>query len=61
VRLDGQPREDLAGEGTTRIKEWVQGSCVKHQVLNNLLKRYDQFGQVLRIETLLRNLRDGKV
>jgi hypothetical protein len=61
VRQDGKPREDLAGEVTTRIKELVEGTCVKHQVLNNLLKMYDKFGEVLRIETLLRNLRDFKV
>lgn len=61
VRQDGRPREDLAGEVTTRIKELVEGTCVKHQAVNNLLKMYDKFGQVLRIETLLRNLRDFKV
>jgi len=61
VRQDGQPREDLAGEVTTRVKELVEGTCVKHQAVNNLLKMYDKFGQVLRIETLLRNLRDFKV
>jgi hypothetical protein len=61
VRQDGKPREDLAGEVTTRIKELVEGTCVRHQVLDNLLKMYDKFGQVLRIETLLRNLRDFKV
>ena len=61
VRQDGQPRENLAGEATTRIKELVQGTCVKHQVLDNLLKMYDKFGEVLRVETLLRNVRDFKV
>jgi hypothetical protein len=61
VRQDGRPRADLAGEVTTRIKELVEGTCVKHQALNNLLKMYDKFGQVLRIETLLRNVRDFKV
>ena len=61
VRKDGRPRENLAGEVTTRVKELSEGTCVKHQVNNNLLKMYDKFGQVLRIETLLRNLRDFKV
>jgi hypothetical protein len=61
VRKDGRPYENLAGEVTTRIKELVEGTCVKHQVLNNLLKMYDKFGLLLRIETLLRNLRDFKV
>jgi hypothetical protein len=61
VRADGRPREDLAGEVTTRIKELVEGTCVKHQVLDNLLKMYDKFGQILRLENLLRNVRDFKV
>lgn len=61
VRQDGKPRENLAGEVTTRIKELVQGTCVKHQVLENLLKMYDKSGEVLRVETLLRNERDFKV
>jgi hypothetical protein len=61
VRQDGKARADLAGEVTTRIKELVEGTCVKHQVLNNLLKMYDKFGDVLRLESLLRNVRDFKV
>ena len=61
VRQDGQPYANLAGEVTTRIKELVEGTCVKHQVCGNQLKMYDKFGQVLRLETLLRNLRDFKV
>ena len=61
VRKDGLPRADFAGEATTRVKELVQGICVKHQVLENLLKMYDKFGEVLRLENLLRNVRDFKV
>jgi hypothetical protein len=62
VRQDGKPREDLAGEVTTHIKKkLVEGTCVKHHVNNNLLKMYDKFGEVLRLETLLRNVRDFKV
>ena len=61
VRKDGKPRKDLAGEVTTRIKELVEGICVKHHAHNNLLKMYDKFGEVLRLETLLRNERDFKV
>jgi hypothetical protein len=61
VRQDGLPREDFAGEATTRIKELVEGICVKHHVLENLLKMYDKFGVVLRLENLLRNVRDFKV
>jgi len=61
VRQDGKPREDFAGEVTTRLKELVEGLCVKHHVLENLLKMYDKFGAVLRLENLLRNVRDFKV
>lgn len=61
VRQDGKPRVDLAGEVTTRVKTLVEGICVKHQVNNNLVKMYDKFGEVLRLETLLRDERDFKV
>jgi len=61
LRPDGRPSESLAGEVTTRIKELVEGTCVKHQVLENLLKMYDKFGLILRLETLLRDLRHFKV
>jgi len=61
VRRDGKPREDFAGEATTRIKELVEGVCVKHRVLENQLKVYDKFGEVLRVESLLQNVRDFKV
>jgi hypothetical protein len=30
-------------------------------VLDNLLKMYDKYGEVLRVEALLRNVRDFKV
>jgi hypothetical protein len=61
VRKDGKPHEELAGEVTTRIKELVEGTCVKHQILDNILKMYDKFGIVLRLESLLRDLRHFKV
>jgi hypothetical protein len=61
VRQDGKPREDLAGEVTTRVKELVEGICVKHHVNNNLLKMYDKFGEVLRLETSLTDVREFKV
>jgi hypothetical protein len=61
LRKDALPRQDLAGEVTTKVKELVQGTCVKHQAVGNLLKMYDKFGRVLRIETLLRDLRAFKV
>ncbi len=57
----GEPRRDLAGEVMTTIKELVEGTCVKHRVPNNGLKMYDKFGQVLRLENLLIDVRDFKV
>lgn len=57
----GQPRQDLGGEVLTTIKELVTGTCVKHHVLRNLLKMYDKFGQVLRLENLLLDVRGFKV
>jgi hypothetical protein len=61
VTKAGQPRRDFAGEVITTIKELVTGTCVKHHVLQNLLKMYDKFLQVLRLENLLINVRDFKV
>jgi hypothetical protein len=57
----GQPRSNLAGEVMSTIKELVEGTCVKHHVLTNLLKMYDKFAQVLRLENLLINVRGFKV
>jgi hypothetical protein len=61
VRNDGKPWGNMAGEITTRIKELVEGTCVKYQVLGNQLKMYDKFGQLVRLERLLRNLHHFKV
>jgi len=61
VTKAGHPRQDFAGEVVTRVKELVQGTCVKHRVLQNSLKMYDKFEQVLRLENLLINVRDFKV
>jgi hypothetical protein len=61
VRQDGRPMQNLAGEVTTRVNELVEGTRVKHQAMNNLLKMYDKGGVVLRVETLLRDVRHFKV
>ena len=61
VRQDGYPRLDMAGEVTTTIKQLLEGTCVKHRYLENLLKMYDKAWQVLRLENLLLNVRDFKV
>jgi hypothetical protein len=61
VRPDGRPSERVAGEVTTRVSQLVEGTRVKHQAMDNLLKMYDKFGVVLRVETLLRDVRHYKV
>ena len=61
VTKSGRPRLDFADEVVTTIKELVEGTCVKHRVGQNLLKMYDKFGQVLRLENLIINVRDFKV
>jgi hypothetical protein len=57
----GRPRQDFAGELVTTIKELVEGTCVKHRVAKNVLKMYDKFGQILRLENLLIDVRHFKV
>lgn len=57
----GQLRRDFDGEVVSTIKELVEGTCVKHRVKQNGLKMYDKFGQVLRLENLLIDVRDFKV
>jgi hypothetical protein len=61
VTKSGHVPGNFAGEVVTKIKELVEGTCVKHRVLQNSLKMYDKFGQVLRLENLLINVRDFKV
>jgi hypothetical protein len=61
VTKSGQVPRNFAGEVVTTIKDLVEGTCVKHRVLQNSLKMYDKFGQVLRLENLLVNVRDFKV
>jgi hypothetical protein len=59
VRPDGRPV--ALGEVKTKIKELVQGTCVRHHVMRNLLKMYDKMMSVLRIESMLLDLRHFKV
>jgi len=59
VRPDGRPL--AMGEVKTTIKELVEGTCVRHHVLRNLLKMYDKMMSVLRIESLLLDLEHFKV
>lgn len=61
VRQDGKPSVALPGEVVTKIEELAEGMRVKFEVLSNLLKMYDKFGVVLRLESLLRDVRHFKV
>jgi hypothetical protein len=55
VRPSGKPWEKVLGEIRTTIKESVQGTCVRHRIIGNLLKMYDKQDSVLRLETLITN------
>jgi hypothetical protein len=59
VRPDGRPL--ALGEVKTTIKELLEGTCVRHHVLRNLLKMYDKQMSVLRIESMLLDLDHFKV
>jgi hypothetical protein len=59
VRPDGRPL--ALGEVKTTIKELVEGTCVRHHVLRNLLKMYDKMMSVLRVESMLVDLEHHKV
>src|SRR5207302_6704059 len=49
---NGKPSIDLHGEVVTKIEELHEGTRVKFEILLNLLKMYDKFGVVLRLENL---------
>jgi hypothetical protein len=59
VRADGRPL--ALGEVKTTIKELLEGICVRHHVLRNLLKMYDKMMCLLRIESMLLDLEHFKV
>jgi hypothetical protein len=61
AKPDGRPHQNLVDEIRTTVKEFVEGTRVKHFVSGNSVKMYDKFGQVLRVESLLRDLRHFKV
>jgi hypothetical protein len=61
VRRDGQPALSFADELITHVKELVEGTRVKHRVARDLLKFYDKFACILRLESLLLDVRRFKV
>ena len=53
---------NFLGEVLTQCqKDRHPGARIKHRMKNNWLKRYDKFGQVLRVETVINNPREFKV
>src|SRR4051794_30938375 len=50
-RFDGEVLTDCK-------KDRLPGARVKHRLKNNWLKRYDKFGQALRIETVINDPRE---
>jgi hypothetical protein len=58
-RTDGGPVAQ--GQVTTTLRELVEGTCVHHRIMRNLLKMYDKMMSVLRIESLLLDLQHFKV
>lgn len=61
VRADGKPHGEVLGEVKTTVKELLEGTCVRHRILQNLLKMYDKMMSVLRLETMLIDVRHFKV
>src|SRR6516162_1722203 len=61
ARRDGRPPVNLMDEIRTSVKEFVEGTRIKHFVSGNSVKMYDKFGQVLRVESQLADLRHFKV
>jgi hypothetical protein len=61
VTTAGRCRGGLPGEIVTTRKDLVEGTRVKHRVAQNAVKMYDKFGQVLRLENLLIDVRAFKV
>lgn len=59
IRPDGRPL--ALGEVKTTVKELLEGTCVRHHILRNLLKMYDKMMSVLRIESMLFDLEHFKV
>jgi hypothetical protein len=47
----GKPHGNWEGAIVTTVNQLVEGTCVKHRLLENLLKMYDKFG-LLRLENL---------
>ena len=52
VTKSGRPRLDFADEVVTTIKELVEGTCVKHRVAQNLLKKIPK-GRCAALEILV--------
>ena len=61
VPLQGRLHPRLAKEVVTDLKDRPEGLRIKHRVGRNTLKMYDKFGQILRVETTINEVRSLKV
>ncbi len=61
VSAEGRCHPRLAKEVVSDVKDRREGVRIKHRVGPNSLKMYDKFGQVLRVETTLNDVRSLKV
>jgi len=61
LRADGRPRANDTIDLKTTVKEFMEGTCVRHRVQGNLLKMYNKMGNVLRVETMLTDVTHFKV
>jgi hypothetical protein len=56
----GSRGRQVSREVKTQVKELLEGTCVRHHIVNNLLKMYDKMMSILRIEALLMDLQHFK-
>ncbi len=61
VSAQGRWHPRLGKEVVSDVKDRREGVRIKHRVGRNTLKMYDKFGQVLRVETTLNEVRSFKV
>jgi hypothetical protein len=61
VPTQGRLHPRLAKEVVSDLRERPEGLRIKHRLGRNTLKIYDKFGQVLRVETTINEVRSLKV
>lgn len=61
VPRHGQVNGNFLGEVVSDLKVRPEGMRVKHRVNRNAIKMYDKQGTILRVETIINDVRDMKV